>query len=130
MKDFDKWNDLKKNLDENTINSELYVKQGHVFWCSFGLNVGAEIDGKNELFERPVLVIRNISKDLFLGIPITSKQHNEKWYIPITIREKTSFASIRQMKPISMKRISRKITTINQTELQKVLEAIKSFIFG
>ncbi len=32
-----------------------------MIWCSIGINVGDEEDGKNELYERPVLVIKKFN---------------------------------------------------------------------
>jgi mRNA interferase MazF len=69
QKDFDEWN--KKKCLENTVFSD-YVNTREVWWCSLGLNLGFEQDGRNELFERPVLVVQKFSKDIVLVIPFTS----------------------------------------------------------
>ena len=61
MKDFDNWNKEKKIL-ESTANETLVFHEREIWWCSIGLNVGDEQDGKNDYFERPVLVIRKFNK--------------------------------------------------------------------
>jgi len=58
IKRFDEWIKQKKKLDSHDSTDSLYVKEREVWWISIGVNVGAEIDGKNELFERPVLIFR------------------------------------------------------------------------
>ncbi len=64
-KHFDEWNEVKKNM-----HSAAYlprVSEGDVYWCGFGENVGVEINGKNELFSRPVLVFKKLSRFGFFG---------------------------------------------------------------
>ena len=53
---FDNWNNLKKRLHRGT--TPIYANTREIWWCSFGFNVGTELFGKNELFERPVLVLK------------------------------------------------------------------------
>ncbi len=64
-KDFDCWNDIKKKLDES--KKTLFFKERDVWWCSIGLNVGDEENGKNQFFSRPVLVVRKFNNRLFLS---------------------------------------------------------------
>lgn len=39
-----------------------------------------ETDGKHHSFERPVVVIYKFNKEMFWGIPLTSKEHIGKYY--------------------------------------------------
>ena len=52
-KDFDRWNEKKKHVEAT--ERIFYVKEREIWWCMLGVNVGREIDGKNDVFERPVL---------------------------------------------------------------------------
>ena len=70
-KNFDSWNKIKKQVDERKIN--IFCNQREIWWCSLGLNVGSEEDGKNELFERPVLIINVFNRDMIRVSPLTSK---------------------------------------------------------
>jgi len=54
MKNYDQWNNLKKELEERTNMPSFH--EGDVWWCSVGLNIGPEIDGKNVTAERPVCI--------------------------------------------------------------------------
>ena len=74
-KDFDGWNPIKKSLDDT--KSTPTFKEREIWWCSVGINIGHESDGKNELYHRPVLIIRKFSKRLFWGIPTTSQNKLE-----------------------------------------------------
>ena len=48
-------------------------KEGEVWWCSVGLNVGEEEFGKGERFVRPVLIFKKFTQNSFLGIPLTGQ---------------------------------------------------------
>lgn len=37
-KDFDSWNDIKKNLDGKA--KDMLFKEREVWWCNLGLNIG------------------------------------------------------------------------------------------
>ena len=69
-KDFDNWGVVKKRL--NCIRNLRTFNEREIWWCSVGLNIGYEIYGKNELFNRPVLIIKKFSSSIFLGLPLTS----------------------------------------------------------
>lgn len=45
MKNYDQWNNLKKQLEERKEMPSFH--EGDVWWCSLGVNIGQEIDGKN-----------------------------------------------------------------------------------
>ena len=71
IKDFDAWNEDKKVVHGSA--AQVRFKDREVWWCKVGINVGYEINGKT-LFLRPVLIIRKISSNTFIGIPLTRKE--------------------------------------------------------
>ncbi|MDD5721345.1 MAG: hypothetical protein PHT16_02780 [Candidatus Pacebacteria bacterium] len=71
-KDFDKWNEIKKELDVK--EQKFFFKEGEIWWMSVGLNVAKESCGKGIIFRRPVLILRKLSSDSFIGLPLTSKK--------------------------------------------------------
>ena len=42
-------------------------KEGELWWCSIGINVGVEIFGKGPDAVRPVVIFKKINKFLFLS---------------------------------------------------------------
>lgn len=80
-KDFTKWHTLKSQLDE--LKNLPTFKEREMWWCSVGVNVGHEIDGKNRYFNRPVLVVRKFNRHIFLGVPVTTQMKNNPFYFPI-----------------------------------------------
>ena len=71
QKDFDTWNLKKKKL--HTIECvDQKFKEGEIWWCGAGLNIGHEIDGKHDTFERPFYILKKCSDTMFIGIPCTT----------------------------------------------------------
>lgn len=44
IKDFDKWNKSKKEIDSNNNYLPLYHER-QIRWCRLGINIGSEQDG-------------------------------------------------------------------------------------
>ena len=83
-KNFDAWNEYKKELDAHRRN--LIFRPGEVWFCSIGENIGREQNGKNNLFERPILIIKKFNREMFWGAPLTSKEHSGSWYYNFFLR--------------------------------------------
>src|SRR3989344_4790590 len=87
-KDFDKWNRRKKHLHNS--ESVVYAHPREVWWCSFGVNIGAETDGGEKNFERPGLVLKVYNKETMLVMPITGKAKPDKFHYKISITSRKS----------------------------------------
>ena len=83
IKNFDGWNEIKKETDQKEIKEEFNYHKKDIWWCATGINIGTEINGKNNNFERPVLVIKRINKHQFFGVPLSSNKKNSDYYIKI-----------------------------------------------
>ena len=126
QKDFDKWNSKKKQLNENRFSD--YVRTKEVWWCSLGVNIGFEQDGKHEYFERPILVIRKFSRDVVLAVPISTKVKDNKYYVNFIHNDHEFSALISQIRLISTKRLSRKIYEMSGITFDKIREALRNLI--
>jgi len=105
QKDFKKWNLVKEKVNNKNI-SNLYFKEQEVWYCYFGCNVGFEQDGKGCNFLRPVLIFKKFNKNLFFGIPLTSKnKENNKFYFKINIDGTFQSLILSQMKVVDSKRL-------------------------
>ena len=68
MKDFDRWNTGKKKIhDEGT---QKLFHEREIWWASFGINIGREQDGRGDNFERPIVVLKTLSPDTFMCLPL------------------------------------------------------------
>lgn len=139
-KDFDIWNDLKKSIEDKKggRGGEAYAYPREVWWCSLGVNIGAEIDGKNENFERPVLIMRVYNKHSMLVLPVTSKEKNDPFHCKIIVQAKSGktgeiydkpvWVKLTQVRMISNRRLLRKVDVIPNADFLKVKEAFKNYI--
>ena len=127
-KDFDLWNEKKKDVNSKLRPDNLYFHEREVWWCSVGVNVGVEIDGKNNNFERPVLIIKKFNRKMFWGVPLTTKFCNESYIINFKHDKGSSFANLAQLRMFSSKRILRKLTTLSDKNFGDILNRIKNFI--
>lgn len=127
IKNFDNWNKKKKLLDEATVQPP-YFKEKEIWWLSIGVNVGFEEDGKDSNFVRPVLVIKKFNRNIFLGIPLSTKIKNNIYYVKITHQNKNISAMISQIKTFSSKRILNKIGALDNEDFDLVMGKIKELI--
>ena len=118
MKDFDLWNKTKKALEQGKINK--YVHPREIWWCSLGLNLGAEIDGKNENFERPVIVMKVYNRETMIVLPITTKQKDDKFHHKIQTPEKIVWVKLTQVRVISNKRLLRKVDVLDEHSFEEL----------
>lgn len=117
-KRFDEWNAVKSDIHFTGRFRD--IKEGDVWWCSVGENVGVEINGKQEFFLRPVLVLRKLSKYGFMGIPLTSQPHEGSWYVPFVFKDKNQNAVLVQARVFSVHRLRRKMGTVPNSDLELV----------
>lgn len=118
MKSFDTWNKKKKSL-ENRTNVPKF-REREIWWCNWGLNIGREIDGKNENFERPACVIKKFDDDTFFAIPITSKVKGGRFHHAVMLNGVRATMVLKQCRVISAKRLERPMGRITKRQFQVV----------
>ena len=109
---------------------DLYFREKEVWQAALGKNFGYEVDGKHELFERPVLILKKYSKDMCFVLPLTTQIKNPKpWYqVIVKIEEEINAVNISQGRVISSKRLLRKIIVLDTADYNAVINSfIKSF---
>ena len=117
-KDFKKWIVLKEKLHYGKrIRS---IKEGDIWWCGIGENVGVEICGKGKSFARPVLVVRKYGTYSFLGVPLTSKEKFGSWYARFVFKGKKETAVLSQAEAVSVYRLYERIGTVPESDLELI----------
>jgi mRNA-degrading endonuclease toxin of MazEF toxin-antitoxin module len=129
VKRFLEWIQLKERLHQSAHKPPLF-RQGEIWWCSIGENVGSEINGKSKLFSRPVLVFKKLSSTTFLGIPTSSQDRNGSWYVHITLQDKTSVVILSQIRVFDYKRLSSKIGHLDAYDYKQVRLAFKKLFLN
>lgn len=129
IKDFVKWFLVKTNIDSRIYNPPLF-KEGQIWWCSIGENVGGEISGKGEYFRRPVLIIRKLDRFSFIGLPITSQTKTGSWYFNLKVNNQDNSIIMSQIRYIDYRRMDKIISTITADDLKIVRESLIELIRG
>jgi len=127
FKDFDNWNEKKKKLDDR-VSQPPYFKEKEIWWLSIGVNVGYEEDGKDSNFVRPVLIVRKFNRNIFLGVPLSTKIKKNIYYVEITHQDGRISAMASQIKTFSSKRILNKVGELDDEDFGLVLEKIRELI--
>lgn len=122
IKDFNNWNEIKKDLDIN--NRDLLFKETEIWWCSVGLNIGVESCGKGETFRRPVLILKKLSGYSFIGIPLSSQIKTGTWFADVQINGVKQCVLLYQIKMFSKSRLQRRFATLDTNDYNKVKEKL------
>lgn len=121
-KDFKGWNIEKQRIHE--LEKNLYFKEREIWWIALGINIGVETDGKNNAYERPVLILKRINRYSAIVIPLTTQGKEDKYRAPISTNNMNSFAKISQIKTISTKRLLRKVDTLPTDQYEVICQRI------
>lgn len=110
IKIFANWTKLKIRIHASESNKNIYFKEGQIWWASIGQNIGVETNGKNENYERPVIILKKFNGHSFLGVALSSKEKVGDYYIKLKDVEGVSnIVNLSQIKNMSTKRLLRKI---------------------
>lgn len=116
------WSSLKVRIDQTFRN--IYVLKKEIWWASIGMNVGHEENGKNSLFERPVLVLRRYNNHLALVVPLSSKFKNNRYYFKIEYKGRASSVLVSQIRVLSSKRFIRRIGTLDSVLFETIQKEV------
>lgn len=126
FKDFDNWNENKKLLQEE--KKEVFFYEREIRWCFIGVNLGNEIDGKSDNFERPVLVFKKFNNTTLWILPLTGKPKYGKYYYSFFWKNRNQSVVLSQLKLISVKRLGRRMGVLNKKEFSKIKAKFKELL--
>jgi mRNA interferase MazF len=122
------WTKLKIRLHLKSDENHIGFKEREIWWSSLGINIGYEQDGKNDNFERPVLILKKFNKNIMWVLPMTSKNKTGGYYYQFERNDQKYSIILSQLRLISSKRLLRKIGMITEAEFGKVREEIKKLL--
>lgn len=126
--DFDCWNNKKKRL-EVVDNLRINFAEREVWWCSLGKNIGDEENGKNDLFERPVLILKKFSRNSVVVIPLTTKGKSDSVFYYKLLQGENSWVIMSQVRLVSTKRFLRKMYKVGRGEFLTIKSKTSKLIF-
>ena len=124
IKNFDTWNKIKKSVDDG--ENKLYIERD-IWWCSLGVNVGFEQDGSGESYRRPVVVVRGLSRQMCMVVPLTTSPKKNKHRLKLgkVIGDKSSSAIVSQLRLVDTKRFVRKVGMLEKEKFAKLKNAVR-----
>lgn len=121
IKNYRKWMGKKSTINNYRIVRSF--REGDIWWAAVGENVGVEIDGKNEDYSRPVVILKKHSNLFFTAIPLTSKLHGGSWYIPFEFQKRPEIAVIVQSRTMDASRLYRRMGKLSKRDYDRILNA-------
>jgi len=123
---FNKWNEVKKQVHKKVNN--VGFKEREIFWVRLGQNIGSEEYGKGNEFQRPVLIVRKLTRDIFFGVPLTSTLKNNDYFHRFEYQRKKDIinnsAMILQLKTFDKNRLMTRIGMINKSDFEEIKNKI------
>jgi mRNA interferase MazF len=127
-KDFDQWNEIKKQTDSADDYFPLYHER-QIRWCRLGVNVGFEQDGSGSAFSRPVLVLKGFNRHVCLIVPLSTSTKQNAYYKPIGVVDgRKASAIISQVRLIDTRRLDQLMTTLDEKVFAGIQKAIKDML--
>jgi hypothetical protein len=124
MKNFDKWNDVKKRINGKIKTPQ--IRQREIYWANIGENIEFEQNGKGEDFMRPLLIFKKFSNTMFFGIPLSTQQKEGDWFFEFSfLEDKSSTALIVQGRLFDAKRLDRKIGKMSIEDFESLKMSFK-----
>jgi mRNA interferase MazF len=120
IKRFQEWVGLKSRLHGLAFENIPLFKEGQIWWCSIGDNVGSEINGKDGHFVRPVLILKKFDAELFFGLPLSTQIKKGTWQTPIVFKDKEQAILLHQGRTLNSKRLQHLMGNIRMNDLEKV----------
>jgi len=130
MEEFDKWNEVKKETNQENIT--FGFRDRDIFYIKMGKNIGFEQNGKGENFVRPIVVFKKFNKNMFFGIPLSTQLKDGIFYYKFQFQKNdkisTNIALLSQMKLYSTNRLLNKIGVMSKDDFEKLKDKFKKLI--
>jgi len=125
LKIFAKWTKKKVFHHLDTTKDDLYFYEGQIWWAALGKNVGFEMDGKHEDFNRPVLIIKKYSRYMCFVLPLTTKVKDDLPYYQYKffVNGRKNAANLTQGRTISTKRLLQKEGALSKKTFHEIRSA-------
>ena len=126
IKRFLQWIGLKETLHGQNHRAPL-VSEGEIWWVSLGENIGSEINGKSNLFSRPVIIYQKLAHGFYFVIPTTSQHKTGSWFIGFRHHGKSMTACLHQARAIDYRRLSSRMGMLDDGDLLTVRAGFAHF---
>jgi DNA helicase-2/ATP-dependent DNA helicase PcrA len=123
---FDAWNLQKQKIDSS--NRHILFKEGEIWWCSIGMNVGSETYGKGNSFMRPVIILKKLTQDSCVVLPTTTQNRTGTWYFNLDINNLKRSAMMHQIRFISVNRLYRRESEVSEEDFIELKKSVAQLL--
>lgn len=127
VKRFNAWTKLKRKIHNRTDIPAGY-KEREIWWVALGHNIGVEQDGKNENFDRPVLIIKGFSKYQFWAVPLSTTDKDGPYYHKVVVNGVVSNVLLSQLRVLDTRRFIRKYGMLNSKDFAEIKLKLIDFL--
>jgi len=89
-------------------------------------NVGSEVNGKSDLFSRPVVILKKLSHSFYFVVPTTTQPREGTWYVPFSLGGKEMIACLHQARALDYRRLSSRLGTIDGDDFSRVRSGFRA----
>lgn len=126
-KDFTGWSKVKQNTEESRHLPTFQERE--IWWCKVGVNIGHEVDGKNQFYNRPVLIVKKFNVRLFWGVALSTQIKEDRHYLLINIQGEKQSVMLSHLRLYDSKRLQGKaIAKLPHKQFDEVKSAIKKLL--
>ena len=126
-KDFDNWNEKKKHIHKD--KKAPFYHERELWWCALGVNIGSEQDGSGEEYYRPILVLKGLSGQTCVAIPLTTSTSKHPLRPSIgLVEDQEAHALLSQIRVIDTKRLIRKIGYLDKKIFEQIRKIAKDML--
>lgn len=122
-KDFDKWNELKKKIEN--ISHDIIMKEWEIWWCSIWINTKTESCWKWPEFRRPILIVKKLSSNTCFVIPLSTKNKTWTWYANYEIDRVQYTALLYQLKMMHTNRFTKFEMKLDRQKFLEIKKRLK-----
>ena len=125
--DFYTWTNKKSQIDSSD-KKPPFFREGEIWWCSIGKNIGVEVGGKGKLFARPVLVLKKLSPTVFVAIPLTTKIKTGDWYYTFSHRDRVIITNLSQIRMLDHRRFVNRYGEIGPGTFSEIKKKLRKLL--
>ena len=119
IKRFLEWIGLKEKL-QNIKSQPPLVNEGDLWWISIGENVGSEINGKSDIFSRPGIIYKKLSRSFYFVVPTTTQEKKGSWFVEFSHKGRQMVACLHQARAIDYRRLFSKLGTLDDEDFKRI----------
>ncbi len=107
----------------------LFIKNAEIWWVSFGVNLGVEINGKSKEYSRPALILKVYSREAALVIPLTSKDKSSSKHHKYIgeVKDKPAYAILSQARVVDTIRFQERVKRLSDKKFRSVVSAFAEY---